>query len=501
MADLVEPEYEEAIDVLTASKTYSEIEAIVAQQCPIPPPETPEANIRRLCFAIALVETRFHSGDYYDDDRNVHFKKLYDIIFQPMTVPYQFGSNKYNEVATEDEFELARILAGAFLDPDSSFITMITPLVTGPETLIRKLVVIETMIRFLEDTYKEYKDPRRNLGPVGKRQKKNGSEVIEPVFSRVFNAPQCLFQYGQYDEKNGQYVGSDENINEIVNNSTFSGGPTRLQIEPESITMTHLITEEIGGKTPPIIYVLATTNGAGHATIIIQLGLATFNVGLVADIDEGALAHLPDPHRFAASTPGQAAALLPHRDGQIIFASPDPIYPTEQQGSKIISIALLTNDMVTNMNKFLGRCTQIRDIRHNGVGETNVTSIQLDYPPEEARYFLLAHLFPGSTSMNCMSWALNISGSTILCKQPSSCPAIDTELFMRLQQEISKSPSDYTAAVAHYIPQLQKKQGLMAKALGITLRGVGKVVGKTFGFGGKSRKRRKTKRKQTRYKK
>ena len=123
--------------------------------------------------------------------------------------------------------------------------------------------------------------------------------------------------------------------------------------------MSPSISDLIGSETPPIIYVLAT-NGIGHAIIIIQVGITIYCVGLAYKDDIG-MDHMAisKKMRVGKDASVDVGHYLPRKDLQLLLMSPDLLYPTDEQSSKIISVGFLTRDMVTRMNDYFRMCTGI----------------------------------------------------------------------------------------------------------------------------------------------
>jgi hypothetical protein len=427
------------------------------------------------------------------------YRELCSTLYQTLLVNYDGLL-----IATPVQLTEAHSISEEYKDikPDNAsldaFVELFEPFFMSATSISEKLVILNTM--FLAGMVgTKYKDPERPLAVVGSRINSKGAEVTSPVYTRAFNKPAPLFGY----------TGKVKYIENIINQLTFEpGNPRNFDVTPGEIILTKDIEDLIDTKTPPIIYVLASIHGTGHATIIIQVGLQAYNIGLSADVERPL--GLGPAHNSASVVPESAEMPLPHRNGQIYLTSPDMIYPNEQQGSKIISIGLLTKEMVVKINGYLSECTSVT-ILHDGrfvedphmkEVDTQVHVIQLDFPPKQRRYFLLAHLFPGSKHLNCMSWALDISNSNIVCHQPSSCPAIDPDGFQELQAIINESPSNYAnEKFFRLVQQLEPTRGFAKRAVSAAMSGVGAVTKNLFGFGGRKSRKRKTKRKQSRYKK
>lgn len=303
----------------------------------------------------------------------------------------------------------------------------------------------------------------RSAAPVGVRTNSKGAEVVANVYTRVFdNDAEGVFQVKSANP-------ADKALYDFVNTTDLPDGTV---LPPQTghtaavgglIFFKDEITVNIGTNTPPIICVLTSSNGTGHATLLIQNKGKLYNVGLLQEGAEGGI-------------------LTP--SGQIIFMSPDVILPTYEQSSQVVWVGLLTNEMVGKLNKYFNDCLEL-EFRIDEHGEVN-RSLTLKYPVEKAQYLMVAHVTQGR-HLNCLSWAQDIVGARLSCMtkannfvpQPSGCTPVNADDFAKLI-EMSKN-SNYKDTATALIAGMQLSIG--ASWVERAAFGTAGVVAKVFGRG------------------
>jgi hypothetical protein len=178
------------------------------------------------------------------------------------------------------------------------------------------------------------------------------------------------------------------------------------------------ITASIGTVNNPIVYALTTSNGTGHATLLIQHNRTVYNLGLVVDMDTSAPSHIPGV------------------GGQIMFQSPDNT-PSHDHGSQAVWAGYLTPEMAQEINAYLGKCIAVQFIvdEHGEI----MNFLSFFYPIDHAQYFLGGHVVEGK-NLNCLSWVQKIIGMKLSCSDPKTyyvptpraCTAIRPEDFHEL---------------------------------------------------------------------